>query len=114
MPKLSNLLAEKTKGEIQVGGTTLPFTYWAMWRERFTEDEWKELWTVGGRDQYKRLLPRVLISWDLESDDGQPIPITAEAFDANEVPDDLLATYWRRIAAGDLSGKVTATPSPGG
>lgn len=111
MPKLSNLLAEKSKGEIQVGGTACTFTYWSMWRQRFSEDEWAALLAVNGREHYKILLPRVMITWDLEGADGQPIPITAEAFEANEIPDDLLFEYGRRIAAGDLSGKVISSSS---
>jgi hypothetical protein len=109
MPKFSNLLAEKAKGEFQVGGSTVTFVYYPVVRQRFNEDEWNALLGVKGRDYLKMLLPRVVESWDITDDDEHAIPVTAEAFDQYGIPDVMLIAIERRIWAGDLSGKV---PTP--
>lgn len=111
MPKLSDLLAEKAKGDIQIGGSTLAFQFYVMLRERFTEEEWTELLALNGRDYLKVLLPRVLISWDLVDVDGHAIPVTTEAIDQHEIPDALLFAIERRVFGSDLSGKVISNNS---
>ena len=68
MPKLSNLLAERAKAEIQVGGTTINFIYWAMWRERFSEEEHQSYVGMPFRQYIMIWLPRVIISWELVDD----------------------------------------------
>lgn len=114
MPKLSDLLAEKAKGEVQIGGATVNFTFHVMVRERFSDDEWTELLALRGRDYLKRLLPQVLTSWDIVDDGGSAIPITAEGFDQYGVPDALLLVIERRVFQSDLAGKVpTSNNSPG-
>lgn len=110
--KLSGLLAEKAKADIQVGGSTLAITFYVMWRERFSDDEWTELLALTGRDHFKMLLPRVLVSWDLVDDEGQSVPVTAEAIDQHNIPTTLLRACADRAVQSDLSGKVSSSNSP--
>lgn len=112
MPKLSGLLAEKAKADIQVGGSTLAIVFYVMWRERFNEEEWAQLLALNGRDYLKTVLPRVLASWDLTDNDGHAVPITAEAMDQHEIPDSLLFAIERRALRSDLAGKVISNNSP--
>lgn len=109
MPKLSDLLAEKAKGDVQVGGATVTFTFYVMVRERFSDDEWAKLTAVHGRADTAMALGKSLIDWDLVDDSGTMIPITLEAFDQYNVPDALLFAVERRIFLSDLAGKVTST-----
>ena len=113
MPKLSALLAEKAKGDVQVGGSSVGFTFYVMWRERFADDEWAALMADGvpAREQWKAILPKVLVSWELVDDDEHALPATAEAITNYDVPDTLLAAIWRRIIGSELSGKVTSNNS---
>lgn len=111
MPKLTDLLAERAKADVQVGGTTIGFSYYSLWRERFTDEEWQALLSLRGRDYLKSYLPKVLISWEIVADDGAPIPITGEAFDEHHIPDAILAAFDRRIFGSDLAGKVLTTSS---
>jgi len=110
--KLSTLLSEKSKGEIQVGGTAIPFTFHTFWRERFSEDEnnsFVERQTTGElstREYLKIWLPRVLVTWDLSDDDGHAVPVTAEAIDQHALPDALLLSFHAHVIQSDLSGKV--------
>lgn len=111
--KLSDLLAEKAKGEIQVGGSTINFVYFPMFRERFSEEEQQSFVGMQNRDYFKLWLPRVLISWDLVDSDGHAIPVTAESIDQHEIPDSLLYAFQQRVINSDLSGKVISSNSPG-
>lgn len=111
MPKLSELLAEKAKGDVQVGGAAVSFTFYVMVRERFSDEEWAKLIAVHGRKDSAVALVKSLIDWDLVDDSGTMIPITAEAFDQYNVPDALLFAIERRIFLSDLSGKVPSTIS---
>lgn len=113
MPKLSDLLAEKAKADIQVGGSMLAITFYVMLRQRFSEEEWDRLLAMKGRDYLKTLLPRVLVSWDLVDDDGHAVPVTADAIDQHNIPDVLLYAIERRIFGSDLSGKATSSNSSG-
>lgn len=106
MPKLSNLLSEKAKGDVQIGGSTLAITFHVMRRERFTDEEWTALLASTGRDYLKALLPKVLVSWDLVDDGGTAIEVSAEAIDQHNIPDALLFAIERRVFGSDLSGKV--------
>lgn len=106
MPKLSDLLAEKAKAEMEIGGSKLQFTFFVMVRERFTEEEWTALLAATGRDYLKMLLPRVVVSWDLVDDDGHAVPVTAEAIDQHGIPDRLLFGIEQRVFGSDLSGKA--------
>lgn len=114
MPKLSQLLSERAKGEVQVGASTVGFEFYVMWRERFSDDEWSELMSdwISSHDQWRRLLPRVLVSWDLVDDDEHAVPVTADAIDQHHVPDSLLASIWRRVIGSELSGKAISNNSP--
>jgi hypothetical protein len=115
VPKLSNLLAEKSKGDIQVGGSTIAFTFHTFWRERFSEEETAGFLELSTRDYLKAWLPRVLVTWDLSDDDGKPVPVTAEAIEQHALPDSLLLSFHAYVIASDLSGKVrTSNSSPGG
>ena len=109
MPKLSDLLAEKARGEVQVGGATVNITFYVMVRERFSDEEWDGLLALRGRDYLKALLPQVLTMWDIVDDGGTAIPITAEAFDQYHMPDALLFAIERRVFASDLAGKVVTS-----
>jgi hypothetical protein len=113
MPKLSSLLAEKAKGEVQIGGSTLQIVFFVMLRERFSDDEWTSLLAMTGREYLKTLLPRVLVSWDLVDDNDQAVPVTAEAIEQHHIPDALLFAIERRIFGSDLSGKATSSNLPG-
>jgi hypothetical protein len=111
--KLSQFLAETAKGDVQIGGSSLEFTFYVMWRERFSEDEWTELMSTKTpvREQWKRLLPKVLLSWDLVDDDEHTVPVTAEAIDEHHIPDSLLSAVWRRVIGSELSGKAISNNS---
>lgn len=111
MPKLSDLLAEKAKAEIQVGGATVAIVFYVMWRERFSEEEMTELLAMTGHEYLKVLLPRVLVSWDIVDDDQHAIPVTADALDQHHIPDTLLFAIERRALGSDLSGKATSSSS---
>jgi hypothetical protein len=113
MPKLSDLLAEKAKGDVQVGGATVEFDFYVMWRERFTDDEWTKLLATPGRGHLKTLLPRVLVSWDIVDDDGHAIPVTADAIDQHNVPTVLMQAIAKRAVDSELSGKASSSNSPG-
>ncbi len=113
MPKLSDLIAEKAKAEIQVGGSSFAIVFYVLWRSRFTPDEWTELMALTGRDHLKMLLPKVVISWDLVDADGHAVPVTAEAIDQHDIPVELLNPIAQRVVNSDLSGKVTSSNSPG-
>jgi hypothetical protein len=113
MPKLSDLLAEKTKADIQVGDTSFTIVFYVIWRERFTADEWTALLKLRGREYLKVLLPRVMVSWDLVDDDGHAVPVTADAIEQHEIPDTLLFACERRALNSDLSGKAISNNSPG-
>lgn len=106
MPKLSDLLAEKAKAEIVVGGATVTFTYYVIWRERFSDDEWEAVLAAVGIEYLKLLLPRIVESWDISDNDGHAIPVSAEAIDQHNMPEALLRTIERRIAGSDLAGKA--------
>jgi hypothetical protein len=109
--KLHELLAERAKADIQVGGASVQFEYWVLWRERFSDEEWEHLLSLRGRDYLKAMLPKVLLSWDIVDDSGAPIPITAEAFDQFHIPDRLLASFDQRVFNSDLAGKALAPTS---
>lgn len=109
MPKLSDLLAEKAKGDIQVGGAKITFVYYAMWQERFSEQERESFVGMPFREYIAIWLPRAVISWDLVDGDGHAVPVTAEALDLHEIPDVLLLAFHSRIVNSDLSGKVTSS-----
>lgn len=109
MPKLSELLAERAKAELTVGGSTLHVTFYVLWRDRFSEGEWADLLTLKGREHIKQLLPRIALSWDIEDDDGHAVPITAEAFDQHNLPTDLLMAIATRLTGSDLAGKVPSS-----
>jgi hypothetical protein len=106
MPKLSALLAEKAKVDVQVGGSTVEFTFYVMFRERFSDEEWTQLAAVHGRPETMMALARVIESWDIVDDSGTGIPISVEAFDQYHLPDALLFALERRIFMSDLAGKV--------
>lgn len=106
MPKLSDLLAEKAKADIQIGGSTVSITFYAIWRERFTDDDWSALLALKGRPYLKSILPRIVLSWDVLNDSGEHIPITADAFDQYEIPDELLLAIEERATGSDLAGKA--------
>jgi hypothetical protein len=111
--KLSDLLAEKTKGEIQVGGSIVGFVFHTFWRDRFNDEERASHLTMPFREYAKMWLPRVLISWDLQDGDGHGVPVTAEAIDQHNLPDPLLLAFHSYVINSDLSGKVTSSNSPG-
>lgn len=104
--KLSEVVAEKAKAEIQVGGGTISFTFYPLYRKRFSEDEWNDILASRGIDEIRKFLPRVLLSWDLTDDEGHAIPITSEAFDQFEIPEELLREIERRVLGSDLAGKA--------
>jgi hypothetical protein len=106
MPKLSDLLAEKTKAELDVGGAKVEFVFYILWRERFSDEEWTAILASEGREYLKMLLPRVLASWNIVDDDEHAIPVTAEAIDGFNVPTALLFAIERRALGSDLSGKA--------
>lgn len=106
MPKLSDLIAEKAKAEIQVGGSTFAITFYVLWRQRFSTDEWTALMALTGREHLKLLLPKVLLSWDFVDDDGHAVPVTAEAIEQHNIPVDLLNPIAQRVVNSDLSGKA--------
>jgi hypothetical protein len=114
MPKLSDLLAEKAKVDIQVGGASVNVVFFVLWRERFTDEEWTQLLAATGREYLKMLLPRVVVSWDIVDDDGHSIPVTVEAIDQHHIPDVLLFNIERRVLNSDLSGKVISSNSHAG
>lgn len=109
MPKLSELLAQKAKAEIQIGDATVTVTFFVLWRDRFTPEEWSDLLGTPGRDHVKKLLPRIAISWDIVDDEGHAVPVTAEAFDRHEIPTDLLMGIANRLTGSDLSGKAMSS-----
>lgn len=111
--KISDLLAEKATAELQVGGATLKFVFYVLWRDRFTEDELSELLALRGRDYLLRVLPRVLQSWDIVDDDGHVVPVTSEAIDQHHIPDALLMAIERRALNSDLAGKAISNGSLG-
>jgi hypothetical protein len=106
MPKLSELLAEKAKVELTVGGATVHVTFYVLWRDRFSDEEWADLLTLKGRDHLKKLLPQIALSWDIVDDEGHDVPITSEAFDQYDIPTDLLNGIAMRLTGSDLSGKA--------
>jgi hypothetical protein len=107
MPKLSDLLAEKAKAEIQVGGATVNVTFYVIVRERFTDEEWAAAQSAAsGLDEAKLALPKVLQSWDITDDDGMAIPITAEAMERYQIPPVLLGAIVHRVFGSDLAGKA--------
>jgi hypothetical protein len=106
VPKLSNLLAEKAKAEIEIGGSKLSIVFYVMWRERFSQSEWDELLALTGREYLKVVLPRVLVSWDLVDDDEHAVPVTADAIEQHHIPDGLLFACERRALTSDLAGKA--------
>lgn len=113
MPKLSDLLAEKANADIQVGSATVKVQFYVFWRERFADEEWQEVLTLtSNRETFKRVLPRVVLIWDLIDDEGHTVPVTAEAIDQHQIPDPLLSEIWRRVTGSDLSGKAISTPLP--
>jgi hypothetical protein len=109
MPKLSELLAEKAKVELTVGGATIHVTFYVLWRDRFSDEEWADLLALKGRDYLGAILPKIVLEWDIVDDDGHAIPVTAEAFDQYDIPDALLAAVERRTTGSDLSGKVISS-----
>jgi hypothetical protein len=111
MPKLSDLLAEKAKTEIQIGGATVAVVFFVLWRERFSDEEWTQLLAATGREYLKMLLPRILVSWDIVDDEGHAIPPSAEAIEQHHIPDALLFAIERRVLNTDLSGKVISSNS---
>lgn len=106
MPKLSDLLAEKANATIDIGGAKLAFTFYAMWRERFTEEERAGHVGMTNREYMKVWLPRMLLSWDLVDDDGHAVPVTAESIEQHAIPDSLLLAIHGRVFTSDLSGKA--------
>jgi hypothetical protein len=113
MPKLSDLLAEKAKADIPIGGVSLSITFYVLWRERFSDEEWERLLAMKGREYLKTLLPRVLESWDLVDNDGHAVPVTADAIEQHHIPDTLLFACERRALNSDLSGKAISSSLPG-
>lgn len=111
MPKLSALLAEKAKADIEVGGSSFSIVFYVLWRERFSDEEWAQLIALTGRDYLTMVLPRVIVSWDLVDDDGHAVPVTAEAIEQHNIPNTLLFAVERRALNSDLSGKVNSSNS---
>ncbi|GAC1329867.1 MAG: hypothetical protein NVSMB2_28730 [Chloroflexota bacterium] len=110
--KLSSLLVEKAKADIQVGGASFGIVFYVMWRDRFTPEEFADLVRLTGREYLKVVLPRVLVSWDFVDDDGHAVPVTAEAIEEHAIPDTLLFACERRALNSDLSGKAISGNSP--
>lgn len=113
MPKLSDLLAERAKAEILVGGATVTVTFYVIWRERFTDEEWTALLALKGHEYLKTILPKIILTWNLVDDDEHAIPVTADAIDQHHMPDALLLAIESRVTGSDLSGKVISSNSRG-
>lgn len=115
--KFSALLSEKSNAAIQVGGSTIKFTFHTFWRESFTEEEnasFVDQQTSGElttREYLKIWLPRVLVTWDLSDDESHVIPVTADAIEQHGLPDALLLAFHAHVIQSDLSGKVPARTS---
>lgn len=104
--KLADLLAEKATVDIQIGASKLGITFYVLWRKRFSDDEWAAVTALKGREYVRAFLPKVMLAWDLVDDDGHAVPVTAEAMDQHQIPDELLFACEQRIGRSDLAGKV--------
>lgn len=111
MPKLSDLLAEKANAELTVGGATLAITFYVLWRNRFSDEEWTALLALKGREYLKTVLPKIILTWDLVDDDGHAIPVTSDAIEQHHMPDALLIAIEHRVTGSDLAGKVISSNS---
>lgn len=122
--KLSDLLDETGSTEVHIGGASISITYVVIWEARFTEDEWaeirrtrtegegdaaREVPVLEPREYFGRVLPRLLKSWDLVDDDGQPIPITAGAFEQYHIPTRLLRMCETAVLESMTAGKTNGT-----
>lgn len=112
--KLSELLAETDAVDVPVGDKALRLTYRVLWDARISPEDWAKLKDLEVRDYYAEMLSRLVVSWDLTDDEGQPLPITREAFDQHQVPNRLLGTMVDAIMNRSVSGKVSATSSRAG
>lgn len=109
MPKLSDLLAETATTELDVGGLKVHLTYYVLWDARISEEDWARFKPMPVREYWAEMLGRILKEWDLVDDDGQPVPITLEAFDKHEVPNRLLAAISDAVQGSVLAGKANGT-----
>jgi hypothetical protein len=83
---VSDLLEETLDTHVQVGGSAVGLSYRVLWEEFFSDDDWSRVKDLGGREYLKEVLPRLLVSWELQDATGKPIAITAEAIEAEKVP----------------------------
>jgi len=84
--KVQDLLDETQPAQVQVGGSAVGLECRVLWEEQFDETVWERLGELKGRDYFVEVLPRMLVSWELQDADGQPIPVTREAIEQHHVP----------------------------
>lgn len=103
MPKLSDILSETQSADVEIGGSKVKIVYHVFWESRFTDDDWKHLKTVTGREYFMEVLPRMLTEWDLTDDDNHSVPVTREAIEQHDVPLRFLSECERVVLAGVLT-----------
>lgn len=85
--RVQDLLEESAETQVQVGSDkAVGLVYRLFWDELFAEDDWDSIKQLRGREYMAALLPKLLVSWDIQDADGAAIPVTAEAITAHKVP----------------------------
>ncbi len=78
MVKVSQLLSKRIKAEVEYEGEKVHFTY----RPFSDELEEEALALTNGEYSNKTasaLVSKLVLDWDVEGDDGEPLPLTVEA-----------------------------------
>jgi len=110
--KVSDLLEEAGEATVHIGGQAIGLVYRVLWEEHFSEEEWEQIKERSGRDYLTAVLPKLLKSWDLTDGDGNPIPVTAEAIGAHNVPTRFLRLAEQAVLEAQDGPKGGASSSP--
>jgi hypothetical protein len=108
MAKIAELLAETGTAEIKTVGASFSITYHSWWEDRFSDEDWNKFRELPAREYMKEVLPRLLVSWDLEDADGNQLPITAEAIEQHHLPTRLLTMMEKAVVDSVAAGKASS------
>lgn len=100
--RLSELLGNSVV-KVEVGGSELRFTYALKERTIAGQKKWDT-------ESVIEALARMIVSWDLETDTGKPMPATLPNLE--KLPGPVLDKMWRAILTDDL-GEVESNSHAG-
>lgn len=109
MAKITDLLAETGTAEIKTAGTSFKIQYHSWWEDKFSDGDWDRLREMPAREYLKEVLPKLLVSWDLEDGNGAAIAITPASMDEHQLPTRLLRMIEAAVVDSVSAGKASSS-----